>query len=111
MWETMRQSKICLNLSNSSSGETQQIKGRHFEIPMTGALQLSSYADNLIDYYDAYEEIILFDEARECADLIKHYLSDEQERKRVALKAYKKCGSEHTWNVRFWKLFEEIENG
>ena len=107
MWKIMSESKICLNLSNASVGGLEQIKGRHFEIPMSGALQLSSPADNLGDYYTT-REIVLFESVEECANSIDHLLYNDDERIYIAQNAQDVCMTNHSWILRFDDLFNEI---
>ena len=102
-------SKINLNLSNASNLNTQQIKGRNFEIPGTRNFQLSSIAENLSEYYEEGKEIVLFDSLEELIDKAKYYLQHEEKRNKIAENGYRRTLSEHTWHHRYDKIFEHVK--
>ncbi len=53
-------SRVCLNLANPwHYGTMPQIKGRHFEIPQTGGMQITTPADDLNSYFEPDKEIVV----------------------------------------------------
>lgn len=58
---------------------------RCFEIPATGTLMLSEYSDDLSTLYKEGVEAAFFRNRDEMIKKIRHYLANDEERKRVAL--------------------------
>lgn len=102
------ESKICLNMSNASAGKLDQIKGRHFELPMTGSFQLTSVADNIKDYFVKDEEIIIYKDITNMIDKIKYYLANDEEREKIAIAGMNRCLKDHTWENRIMDIFSSI---
>lgn len=102
-------SKINLYLSNAPNLNTQQIKGRNFEIPGTRNFQPSSIAETLSEYYEEGKEIILFASLEELIDKAEYYLQHEEKRNKIADNGYKHTLTEHTWHHRYDKIFEHVK--
>lgn len=84
---------------------------RHFELPMSGALQFTSYSDELASYFKDGEEIILCRSKEEYIERAKYWLKPEnaEKRKKMKLAARKRAVAEHTWHKRFDKIFELLD--
>lgn len=108
MIEVFSRSRINLNLANASSGSPRQIKGRNFEVPGCGGFLLSEAVPHLERYFEPGREAALYRDVDELVRLVRHYLSEEQERAAVACRGYARCLREHTWDHRFQALFEAI---
>ncbi len=102
------QSRICLNISESSKGEKIQIKGRDFEVPGCGNLLLTNSNSNIAEYFIPGEEIITYSDADDAAEKIKYYLSNEKERERISSNGYKRVMEQHTMEKRFLDIFKNI---
>ncbi len=107
-------SKINLNLANSSWNirtifrRQQQIKGRNFEIPGCGGFLLTNYVEGLEKFYDLNREIVCFHDKQELVSKIRYYLTHEQEREEIARRGYERTMREHTYEVRFKKLLDQM---
>lgn len=108
MIRIFNESKINLNLSNSSVNEKQQIKGRNFEIPGCGGFLLTNYVNYLEDYYQIGKEVVCFESLKDLKEKINYYLKHEEEREEIALAGYKRTVKEHTYKKRFNKIFKKI---
>ena len=84
---------------------------RHFELPMSGALQFTTYSDELASYFEDGEEIILCRSKEEYIERAKYWLKPENAEKRKGMKlaARKRGVAEHTWHNRFEKVFDLLE--
>ena len=120
------QSKINLNLSNSSSWDlryllssygairdtinsqknSEQMKARHFEINGCGAFQLSYYVEGLEHNYEIGKEIAIYTNPTELVEKVKYFLSNNEERERVAEAGYQRTMKEHTFEKRFTHVFK-----
>jgi spore maturation protein CgeB len=103
------QSKICLNISESSKGEKIQIKGRDFEVPGCGSLLLTNGDSNISEYFIPAEEIITYSDVNDAAEKIKYYLANEKERERVCLNGYNRVRRQHSMEKRFLDIFSNIQ--
>lgn len=90
------------------TGETDQIKGRNFEIPGCGGFLLTGRADNLDDYYVMEKEIGLFEDMKDLVGRIRFYLDNEEARAAVAEAGYRRTVQEHTYAHRFSEIFGEM---
>lgn len=117
MIKIFNQSKINLNLSNSSQPwwknilhrqEHQQIKGRNFEIPGCGDFIISGEADNLNDYYKIGTEIEVYKNTKDLIKKIKYFLSHDKERQEIAQAGYRRTIQEHTYEKRFMEIFKRV---
>lgn len=102
-------SKINLNFSNPSQVNTMpQIKGRHFEIPQCGGLQITTPADGIEEYFVPDKEIILVDTMEAMIERTKYFLDNEEERDAVAKAGHERMLKDHQWYSRFEKIFKEL---
>lgn len=125
MIDVFQRSKISLNLSNSISWDArylisslralrntirskkqfEQIKGRHFEIPATGALEISYYIDGLEDCFQLNQEIAIFRDKDDLIDKIRFYLENDQLRNEMANRGYERIQFEHDYCRKFYNIF------
>jgi len=102
-------SKICLNLSNPwHHGTMPQIKGRHFEIPQTGRLQVCTPADDLESYFEDGKEIVIAKTPAELIEKLQYYLDNEEERETIAKAGRDRMLADHQWYHRFERIFKEV---
>lgn len=109
MIDVFDQSRICLNLSNPwHHGTMPQIKGRHFEIPQIGRLQVCTPADDLQSYFDYDKEIVVANTADELVEKLHYYLEHPDERETIAAAGRERMLKEHQWHHRFEYIFKEV---
>lgn len=106
MLEVFSRSKLCLNLSNSSSHASSQIKGRVFEVPACRSVLLTDPADDLENYYEPGKELVVYRNPNELVSLTRHYLDHDGEREAIAEAGYERTLREHTWRHRFDDIFQ-----
>lgn len=105
MIKIFNQSKINLNLSNASRGQINQIKGRDFEIPGCAGFMLTGYNEDLADYFSIGDEIVVYEDVDDLIEKINYFLIHEKEREAIKEKGYERVVKEHTYTVRFSKIF------
>ena len=88
-----------------------QIKGRVFQMGLSGTLMLCQPSPNLERYYEPGKEFVPFRTLEDCAEKAKYYLAHELERRRIASAYYNRTKAEHLWQNRFVKLFSDIGLG
>lgn len=100
-------SRINLGFSEvAGHGDTFCLKGRDFEIPMSGGLYLTEAHPELANVFRPGEEIITYSCIDDLVQKIKYYLSHPEEADAVRKKGYKRALRDHTWEMRFDKIFQ-----
>jgi hypothetical protein len=97
-----------LNLGISGVGFSMKetcLKGRDFEVPMCGALYLTSEQPDLHRVFDVGREVVSYRNKEECSDRIRNLLARPEECTRIRQAARQRCLREHTWERRFQDLF------
>jgi len=69
---------------------------------------MTSMADNLGDYYKIGDEIEVYKNTDDLIEKIKHYLKNDEERKKIAEAGYLRIIKDHTYNRRFEDIFKII---
>ncbi len=108
MIRAFQSSRINLNLSASSQLIHNQIKGRNFEIPACGGFQISGPARCLGEYFLPGKEIVVYNSPNEIPEIIRYYLSNEEERAAIAEAGYQRVLRDHTYERRFNDLFRQM---
>ncbi len=96
------------NLREWLQKRTLMIKGRNFEIPACGSLEITDDADALSDYYVDGEEIVMYNGVADLIKKIKYYLEHDTERERIARAGYERTLRDHTAQKRLASVFEKI---
>ncbi len=97
-----------INLGFSGVGYSMRemcLKGRDFEVPMSGALYLTSEQPDLHRVYDVGRQVLTFRDREACLAQINRLLADHEAGYRLRQAAREHCLREHTWERRFHDLF------
>jgi len=95
-------------LEASSDPSMLQIKGRVFQMGLSGTLMLCNAHPALAEYYEPEKEFVTYSSIEECADKARHYLTHETERALIARAYYKRTLTEHLWQHRFQRLLTDM---
>ncbi len=129
MNEVFANSKINLNISNSSSFDLRyltssvkgllmslrgkksrsQIKARNFEINYFGGFQLTDWVPSMDEYYHIGQDIACYNSLEEAGMLIHHYLINNGEREAIKNQGHERAKNEHGYIHRLKKVFESID--
>jgi len=109
-------SKISLNFSEvvvtdrkyDLGAIKRHIRLRDFEAPMSEALYITGYQNELKEYYEIDKEIICYDTKEELLEKIRYYLTHPEEAESIRKAGYKRALKDHTWENRFNELFKKI---
>ena len=110
-------SDYALSLSSTTWRNTDTLRNpvnvvdlKCYEIPMCGGLLFSRYSDELASYFEEDKEIIYYRTNEEMIEKAIFYLKPENDNLRITLKknARKKAENEHTWFIRFKKVFDYL---
>jgi spore maturation protein CgeB len=114
MIRTYSQSKISLGFlevydqHNPSALVKQHLHLREFEAPMSGALYLTGWCEELEDFYEPDVEILIYRNEHEMLDKVRHYLAHPEDAERVRQAGHQRAIREHTYHRRFELLFQQI---
>lgn len=87
------------------SMKAQCLKGRDFEVPMSGGLYLTSYNPELNSCYEIGKEIICYNDKKDCLEKIRDLLSHPKKAEAIRQAGMFRAINEHTWEKRFEKVF------
>jgi spore maturation protein CgeB len=88
--------------------DTFCLKGRDFEIPMSGGLYLTEDHPELASVFKSGKEIITYRGIDDLLQKIRYYLAHPAEAEEIRINGYKRSLHEHTWEMRFDKIFRLI---
>jgi len=128
MVNVFQRSKISINMTNCPSWDIrylfssprallnrvrspktyEQIKGRHFEIPACGSLQLSYYVDGLEKVFELGEEIVIYQTPEDLEEKVFRYLNDDEELARVTHNGLNRVSNDHAYGQRFMQVFKSL---
>lgn len=89
--------------------KTYQIKGRDFEVPMTGGFLLTDYNESLREFFKFGKEIETYKSPSECLSKIRYFLRHENVREKIALAGYRRARKDHTYVKRFRNILKQIK--
>jgi len=85
--------------------DTYCLKGRDFEIPMSGGLYLTEHHPELERFYELEKEIVTYKDFDELVEKIKYLLSNPEKAKMIREHGRQRALNEHSWEMRFEKIF------
>lgn len=106
MIHIFRESKININISLRSI--TNGIPLRCMDILASGGFLLSNYQNDLEREYVAGEDYVWFENEEDLVSKVDHYLSHEDERKRIAESGLRKTAELHSMKKTFEKIMAEF---
>lgn len=101
-------SRSRINLGFAGVGYSKKLmclKGRDFEVPMSGGLYLTQDNPELSLVYKIGKEIAAYKDERDCAKKIMWLLKNPDEAATIRKAGRKRALRDHTWEKRFEKIF------
>jgi hypothetical protein len=84
--------------------EVKHLKGRDFEVPMCGALYLTTFNPELAEHFAIGSEILCYGSPEEAAELAHAVLRQPEVAERIRARALARSLAEHTWEQRIARL-------
>lgn len=109
MVRTWSRSKINLGFGGVSGfRETFCLKGRDFEVPMSGGLYLTEHHDELIPFYEIGREIVTYAGFDDLLGKIRWLLAEPEQAEAIRRAGRARALREHTWEMRFERVFRVL---
>lgn len=98
----MKCAKINLNISLKSihSG----IPLRSLDIMGNGGFLLTNFQSDYLDYYIAGEDFVYYENIKDVPDIVRYYLTHEEERLKIARNGYQKTKEQLNYDIQIQKL-------
>jgi hypothetical protein len=81
------------------------LKGRDFEIPMSGGLYLTEHHPELERVYALGKEIVTYRDFADLVAKVRHLLSHPEEAEAIRRAGFERARRDHTWESRFARVF------
>jgi spore maturation protein CgeB len=85
--------------------DTYCLKGRDFEIPMSRGLYLTEHSPEIERVFEIGKEILTYRTFDELVKKIQYLLDHPDEAEVIRKAGHRRAISEHTWEMRFEKIF------
>ncbi|MCL5966782.1 MAG: glycosyltransferase [Deltaproteobacteria bacterium] len=106
MVRTYSRSRINLGFGGIAGyKDTYHLKGRDFEVPMSGGLYLTEHHDELADVFDIGKEIVTYSGFDDLVSKIRWLLDRPEEAEAIRRAGHARAIREHTWEMRFERVF------
>jgi spore maturation protein CgeB len=102
-------SRSRINLGFAGVGHSKKLmclKGRDFEVPMSGGLYLTQDNPELSLVYDVGREIVTYMNEKDCAEKIKWLLAHPDEADKIRKQGRARATRDHSWEKRFEDAFK-----
>jgi len=97
-----------INLNNLNPAEIYGVNCKAFEIAGCGGFQIIEYRREIEKLFDIEKEIVTYNTLNELEEKVKYYLSNPEERKKIAANSLRRALKDHTYENRLLKLFEVV---
>jgi len=109
MVRTYSRSRINLGFGGvAGHKETYCLKGRDFEVPMSGGLYLTEEYEELSRFYEVGKEIVTYRGIEDLIAKIRRLLANPEEAEAIRTAGRARALREHTWEMRFETIFRLI---
>lgn len=97
-----------INLNMTSIPIKTGLPLRIFDILGMGGFLISNYQAEIPEYFDAGNDIVLYESVPQLIELIDFYLKNPDERERIAYNGYIKVKSNHTYDIKITQMLRMI---
>ena len=101
-------SRSLINLGFGFIGDSTQLAGlkcRDFEVPLMGGLYLTTYNQELENYFIIGEEIDCYRNEMELLSKLYYYTTHPDIALKIGASGRRRCLQDHTWVIRFKTIF------
>jgi spore maturation protein CgeB len=102
------------NATINFNATSRQMKGavnqRVFDVPAGRNFLLTDFQEQLDEHFDIGSEMVCYSYREEIPDLIRYYLKNENARKEIAQKGYRRVLRDHTYPKRLQQMISHMRN-
>ena len=109
MLEIYNDSLLTLGFGYIANTYKTGLKGRDFEVPMTGTAYLTTYNEELTKYFIPDKEIILYYNKEDLLKKIKYYSANPEKIIEIGQAGRARALKDHTWLQRWAEVLELIK--
>jgi hypothetical protein len=107
--KTYSRAKVVLGVGNvGEMSGVFHMKGRDFEVPMCGAVYLTSYNPDLADAFEIGREVLCYSSFQNCSEVLRWILSHPDQQRDLRQRALARATKHHTWQKRLSDLIRVI---
>ncbi|MCP4613425.1 MAG: glycosyltransferase [Planctomycetes bacterium] len=102
-------SRSRINLGFAGIGHSRKLmclKGRDFEVPMSGGLYLTQNNPELSMVFNVGKEILTYRNKDDCANIIKKLLAEPDRAETIRKAGRKRCLNNHSYYARWSQIFQ-----
>jgi hypothetical protein len=103
--ELFNRSKVVLGIGGLRGARISDLKGRDFEVPMSGSLYLTLYNRELEDFYRIGDEILCYQDSSDLIRQLRDVLTNPGRAEEIRRAGGERARRDHTWERRFEYLF------
>lgn len=104
-----RNSQINLGIGYAlASAKIANAKGRDIECPAVGACYLTTYHWELAEMFEIGKEVLCYRNLEELVEMLAYYGRRPEACLKIGQAAHKRAHSEHTWEMRLRKVFNDM---
>ncbi|MBI5905405.1 MAG: glycosyltransferase [Deltaproteobacteria bacterium] len=109
MVRTYSRSRINLGFGGvAGHKDTFHLKGRDFEVPMSGGLYLTEHCDELDRFFEIGKEIVTYRGVEDLVAKVRWLLANPGEADAIRRAGRRRALSEHTWEMRFETVLSSL---
>ncbi|MEX2442977.1 MAG: glycosyltransferase [Alkalispirochaeta sp.] len=106
--ELYRRSLITLGFGYIGSGTRTSLKGRDFEVPLTGACYVTTWNETLASLFEPDEEMVFFRDREELIAKLTWLTNHPETARRIGRSGQERALQDHTWQSRFGRIIDEV---
>jgi spore maturation protein CgeB len=106
MVRIFNQSKIVLNIHTWLGKNEFGINPRIFEANGCGSLQISDFKEEIADFYQEDQEIVIYRSIDELMEKLDYYLANPEQREEIAQRGYQRAHRDDTYRQRMETLLQ-----
>ena len=88
--------------------DTYCLKGRDLAIPMSGGLYLTEHHPELERVYEIGQEIVSYSDFEDLLKKLRYLLDSPEEAERIRQRGFERARRDHSWEIRFEKVFNIV---
>ncbi len=98
-----------INFNTTSAQMKGAVNQRIFDVPACGGFLITDYRKQIDNLLEPGSEVVYYQEKGEIRELVRYYLDNPDQRKKISLQARKRILAEHTYDHRLMELCAKMK--